>query len=68
MSKTEGRGKNKVGSKRLRVIIGTSGSADYLKDTTGNRRYWSGLVPGDRSPVPPSPEDLAFVQRLVEKK
>jgi len=30
---------------RAFVIVGTSGSTDYLKDTTGDRRYWPVVVP-----------------------
>ena len=56
---------DKIEGKRPLVIIGTSGSTDYLNDTTGDRRYW----PVSSSPVdtpPPSAEDRAVVQRLVE--
>ena len=53
------------GDKRPLVIIGTSGSTDYLKDTTGNHRYWPVEVPsGD---VPPLDEaDAEVVKKLVE--
>lgn len=33
------------GGKRHFVIIGTSGSHDYLKDSTGNQRFWPVKVP-----------------------
>jgi hypothetical protein len=39
--------------KRSFVIIGTSGSPDYLKDTTGDRRFWPVTVP---------PPDLATLR------
>ena len=33
------------------VILGTSGSTDYLHDTTGNQRFWPVSVPrGDLAP------------------
>ena len=57
-------GNDKIESKRPLVIIGTSGSTDYLKDTTGNRRYWPvASPPADMPPL--SAEDRAVVQRLV---
>ena len=33
------------------VIIGTSGSHDYLNDTTGDRRFWPVSVLSDRPSV-----------------
>ena len=38
---------------RKYVIIGTSGSHDYLNDTTGDRRFWPVSVVSDR----PSSDD-----------
>ena len=38
---------------RKYVIIGTSGSQDYLKDGTGDRRFWPVSVVSDRL----SPDD-----------
>jgi len=38
---------SKIEGKRPWVIIGTSGSTDYLKDTTGDRCYWSVYVQAD---------------------
>ena len=54
-----------IEGKRPRVIIGTSGSTDYLKDTTGDRRYWPVAVASIDTP-PATAEDLAVVQRLVQ--
>ena len=56
---------DKLGGKRPLVIIGTTGSTDYLKDTTGDRRYWP-VVPSSVDAPPLSAEDHAVVQRLVE--
>src|SRR5271154_3452198 len=39
-------------AKRPLVVIGTSGSHDYLKDGTGDRRYW---LLGDPAPGPAAP-------------
>ena len=38
------RGPMTIGPKHT-VIIGTSGSTDYLNDTTGNQRFWPVSVP-----------------------
>ena len=54
---------SEIESKRPLVIIGTSGSTDYLKDT-GNRRYWPVAVSINTPPA--TAEDLAVVQRFVE--
>ena len=52
------------------VIIGTSGSHDYLKDTTGGQRFWpiSGTT---RTPAPnetrtpPTLQEAELVKRLL---
>lgn len=47
------------------VIIGTSGSHDYLKDVSADRRFWP--VSAASADIPPvSPEDRAIVQEFVE--
>lgn len=46
-----------------RVLIGTSGSTDYLNDTTGDRRYW--LPVADASPID-NDAHAAIVKELVE--
>ena len=47
------------------VVIGTSGSHDYLKDTTGGRRYWPVRVPAELGAEPLLPEERAVVDKLV---
>lgn len=47
------------------VVIGTSGSHDYLKDATGDRRYWPVQVPATAAQRPLSPEDRAIVDKFV---
>ena len=56
--------KKALKDKRL-VVIGTSGSHDYLKDTTGDRRFWPVRVPSAPSEAPLSPEDRAVIDKLV---
>jgi len=52
-------------AKRPLVVIGTSGSHDYLKDGTGDRRYWlvGDPAPGPAAPI--SPEDRARLDALI---
>jgi len=49
------------------VVIGTSGSTDYLNDTTGDRRYWavSAAPVADTSPID-NEAHAAIVKELVE--
>lgn len=56
---------SEIESKRPLVIIGTSGSTDYLKDNTGARRYWPVAAASVDTP-PATAEDLAVAQRLVQ--
>ncbi len=54
-------------AKRALVIIGTSGSTDYLKDTD-NRRYWPVVPNAVEADAPPlSAEDQAILKRLIEE-
>jgi len=46
-------------AKRPLVVIGTSGSHDYLKDTTGEKRFWPVREPSSGVVEPVSPEDRA---------
>lgn len=52
-----------VDDKRPFVVIGTSGSTDYLKDATDDRRFWPVRVEPSTGPL--SQEDRAIVDRLV---
>lgn len=52
-----------IESKKLLVVIGTSGSHDYLKDTTG--RFWPVRVPVVPSGAPLSPEDRAVINKYL---
>ncbi len=54
-----------AGAKRPFVVIGTSGSHDYLKDGTGDRRYWrvGDLEAGPTAPI--SPEDRVRLDALI---
>ena len=47
------------------VIIGTSGSHDYLKDGTGDRRYWPIRVALTADPL--SPRHQAIVDKLMKR-
>lgn len=51
--------------KKPLVVIGTSGSHDYLNDTTGDRRFWPVRVPPTAADTPLSPEDQAVIDKLV---
>jgi hypothetical protein len=63
---------SEIEGKRPFVIIGTSGSTDYLKDTTGDRRYWpvsTGRVedpPIDRARA--DADARAFMESTVGKR
>lgn len=48
------------------VVIGTSGSPDYLNDKTGSRRFW----PVSSTKVPPSDGDkmLAALRALAKER
>ena len=53
-------------ARRALVIIGTSGSTDYLKGTD-NRRYWPVVPNAVEADAPPlSAEDQAILKRLIE--
>ncbi len=51
--------------KRPFVMIGTSGSHDYLRDTSGDRRYWGVREPSTVSGKPLSLEARSLIDRLV---
>jgi len=51
--------------KKAYVVICTSGSPDYLKDSTGNRRYWPAHAPSTAPAEPISSEDRALVDVLI---
>ncbi|HSX22347.1 MAG TPA: VapE domain-containing protein [Gaiellaceae bacterium] len=46
----------RIGDKKL-VIIGTSGSNDYLRDGTGDRRFWPVTVPANVPARTDTPDD-----------
>jgi hypothetical protein len=47
------------------ILIGTSGSMDYLDHARSDRRFWPVAVAAPSSAVPLSAEDRAIVDRLV---
>lgn len=51
-------------AKKTLVVIGTSGSHDYLKDT-GNKRYWVVGEPSAATAEPISPEDQALFKAFL---
>lgn len=51
--------------KRPFVMIGTSGAHDYLRDMSGDRRFWAGREPSTVPGEPLSPEDRSLIDRLV---
>jgi predicted P-loop ATPase len=54
-----------MSSRKSLVIIGTSGSTDYLKDTTGDRRYWP-VTPPDGAAASIDEADASIVKEFVE--
>lgn len=52
-------------AKKPLVVIGTSGSHDYLKDSTGNKRFWPVGEPSEAGGAPISPEDEARLKAYL---
>lgn len=53
-------------SRKPLVIVGTSGSHDYLNDATGKRRFWPVRAPSSIGPVEAlSPKDRALLDELI---
>jgi predicted P-loop ATPase len=48
------------------VLIGTSGSPDYLNDTTGDRRYWTVPVPVVEASSIDNDVHAAIVKALID--